>query len=272
MARSIQALDCPDCGKTVVRRSAMQKYCETCSAARHVETKRRSRLKRGRPKETEEQRQRRVEKQHLDRDHQLARGRKISAAHSTKMIGWMGGNEPSLHSVFRFKFPFAYCMSKNGIWSNAAGGSHVFVRRKARDARSKLTAMIANAVASHRIYQGKVWIDLFVQKPDHRGDAVNVIDLVCDALKDGIGVDDKWFSIRRVDWEIAKVDPHVFVGFGQEITEDHRICSYCGRALPISTGFPADSQKSVRRECLDCRSSERTEALVSDLRGNHHAP
>lgn len=271
MARQIKVLDCQDCGKTVVRRGASQKYCDVCSAARHIETKRRSRIKCGRGEETEEQRRRRIDNQRLDRNHLLSRGREISAANSTKMLDWIVDNDPALHSVFRFKFPFAYCMSKNGIWSNAAGGTHVFMRKEARTARSRLTAIVANAVAGSRIFQGKVWIDLFVQKPDHRGDAVNVVDLVCDALKDGIGVDDRWFSIRRVDWEIVKADPHVFVGFGQEITEDHRICSCCGRALPISTGFPAGTAKSIRRECLDCRNKDRAEALISELRGERHA-
>ena len=48
----------------------------------------------------------------------------------------------------------------------------------------------------------KIWLSILVEKPHHRGDAVNVVDVLCDGLKKGIDVDDKWFSISKLDWTI----------------------------------------------------------------------
>lgn len=104
----------------------------------------------------------------------------------------------------------------------------------------------------------KVWIDILVQKPDHRGDAVNVIDLVCDALKDALPVDDRWFCIRRLDWEIAKENPRLFIGIGQASDQDCQICSYCGQIKELEAFNRSRSRPlGVGRECKDCRRAGR---------------
>jgi hypothetical protein len=96
-------------------------------------------------------------------------------------------------------------------------------------------------------YRGKVWLDILVQKPNNRGDAVNLLDSICDVVKEAIGIDDRYFSIRRLDWEIVKKDPLIYIGIGQEISEHHFCCTYCGRMVP-------ESEKSAhKRTCKNCR-------------------
>lgn len=113
--------------------------------------------------------------------------------------------------------------------------------------------MVRDTVADIEVKQNKLWIDMFVQKPTHRGDAANFVDMVCDAVKDGIGLDDRWFSIREVDWEIVKKDPKLFIGFGQREDFDVRICSSCGRPLtPDNFQKASGLPLGVGRNCRDC--------------------
>lgn len=107
-------------------------------------------------------------------------------------------------------------------------------------------------------FDGKVWIDIFVEKPNGRSDAINVVDLVCDAVKVAIDVDDRWFAIRRLDWSIVKIDPRMIVKVSQSVSEHHRACSYCGRILPLTEfGKHASDRRGRGRECKACRSSLR---------------
>ena len=103
------------------------------------------------------------------------------------------------------------------------------------------------------VYRNKVWIDIFVQKPDHRGDAINFLDLIADAIKEAIGIDDRWFSIRRIDWQIVKEKPRIFIGIGQDEQDlfDAKICSYCGRILPEKCFGKS------KRECRECTSEKK---------------
>ena len=103
-------------------------------------------------------------------------------------------------------------------------------------------------------YQNKIWLDILVQKPDHRGDAVNVVDLVCDGIKRGIGVDDRWFCIRRLDWQIEKHDPLLLIGIRQKATENCLVCPHCGAIKPFSEFNKAKhNPMGVGGECRDCR-------------------
>jgi hypothetical protein len=100
-----------------------------------------------------------------------------------------------------------------------------------------------------------VWIDLFLfKKPTQQIDAINVVDTVCDAIKIGIGVDDVWFSIRRLDWSVVRDNPIMWIGIGQDTNIEHRICSTCKRYLEIGE-FPINSGRrgGVNQYCNDCR-------------------
>lgn len=156
----------------------------------------------------------------------------------------------------RIRVPFSYALSKNAVWSMAQGGGHVFMRKKASQARSVVRDTLASALSESGIapVEAKVFIDIFVQKPNHKGDAINVIDSVCDGIKDALGVDDRWFSIRGLDWEVVKTDPMIIIGVGQEAREHHRVCSACGRIMPLDAfGKRSGMRLGSSRECLECR-------------------
>lgn len=191
---------------------------------------------------TKEQIARRIKKK---RSLQVERGIKINEM-QRENISWYSPPDPDW--LLRVAIPFSYEMSKNHIWALQSKG-HVYLRQESRAAREQLAWAIKKALLDHKqkIVQAKLWIDIFVQKPNHKGDAVNVVDLVCDAVKDATGLDDRWYCIRALDWQIVKENPQLFVGISQTDNEDQKVCSFCGRILPLSVF------KEGRRECPDCR-------------------
>ena len=232
---------CASCKALVEGAKPMQRYCEACSTEKHRQRKEEWDARHKKRSGT------RNPKRRADRDGHIARGAEI-ADQAARSIAWYADSEPSLHTLMRVAIPFDYSLSKNRLWSHAAAG-HVFMRREIKANKDAIASIIRAAAAQSnwRWCEGKVWLDLLVQKPNHRGDAVNVLDLLCDAAKIALGVDDRWFSIRRLDWEIKKTNPMLYLGIGQEITEPHRICSYCGQSKP-QTMF-----RTGRRECATCR-------------------
>lgn len=109
------------------------------------------------------------------------------------------------------------------------------------------------ALKGRRIAHRKTWVSFFVQKPNHKCDAINVVDTVCDALKKVMGLDDRWFSIGQVDWEIVREQGRIYIRVAQESDEDTLSCSHCGRVLTLDNFHKNRSGPLGRgRVCLDC--------------------
>ncbi len=233
------AMLCQRCNKEVLRRAPMQKYCEPCSEAQFA--------KRGGP--------RKAPSAQLSRE--IKRGLAISKAHSRTSPQ----AEPFIPDdgwAVRFKFPFSPASSKNNVWSLARGSGHVFKRKQSREYQDAVAHKVRSVIRGQKIYQNKIWIDIFVQKPNHKSDAINVVDVICDGLKIGLGVDDRWFCIRQVDWEIAKNDPQIFVGIYQRDAFDAQPCSHCGRVMSLDKFGPNKSTKNgFHRICRDCRNARK---------------
>lgn len=244
---------CELCGKDAPRTGATQRYCPLCSQERDLVRKRR--WAHHHPRDgvrwlrEVEGRRRRTE---MSRE----AGRRINCRHR-RSVDWTIPDQPLLWQV-RIAVPFSYAASKNHIYALTLKKGHVALRRESRAMREHITAELKVALAGRRIAHNKVWIDMLVQKPNHKGDAVNVIDLVCDAVKDALPVDDRWFCIRRLDWEICKGDGRLIVGVGQDSDTDCQVCSYCGRIKPLMEFNLARNQPlGVGRECKECRQAGR---------------
>lgn len=178
--------------------------------------------------------------------------------------------EPDLVRIVRVTFPFSTTLSKNVMYGlrgrdkRAPNVNRIFLRADARERRRALS-MLIRAADPKPWPQRKTYIDILVQKPEHTSDAINVLDLVCDAVKDAIGIDDRWFSLRRLEWEIVKDKPMVFVGLGQDGVDQMKVCGRCGRILTLdhfrpkastSTSFsirPSGRCSSHGTYCLDCK-------------------
>lgn len=162
-----------------------------------------------------------------------------------------------------FKVPFTMAASKNHTWSLSKGGGHVFKRQQSRRFQDLVAVKAKEATRQFKVFQNKLWIDLFVQKPNNKCDAINVIDVVCDGLKIGLGIDDRWFCIKQVDWEIAKNDPQIFVRVYQKDAFDVNACSHCGRVLTLDNFKKKKTTTlGVDRVCRECRTGEGVTIIV----------
>lgn len=235
--RYAATVTCGLCGRTVPRTVVGQRYCNPCAARRGDPVKR----PRSHPDIAAANRS-------AGEKEAFARGEEISQA-ARRGLAWAVDLEPRLRREIGFALPYSGHYSKNGIFAFTKDAQHIALRKEAKSIKNAVAMSAKLSLRGERFFEGKVWIDILVQKPHHKSDAVNVVDLICDGLKVGIGVDDRWFSIRRLDWEIVKEHPMIYIGAGQDIVEDHRACSYCGQVRPHR------HFRSARRMCNDCHGS-----------------
>jgi len=242
-------LTCADCNARVTRNGPTQRYCRQCSERRDLQRKRI--WARNNPRSPEQAARHAGQRR---RNEELSKeAGAIASRAAASNIAWFDPKGPDLLWNLRVAVPFSYAASKNHIYTMRKTG-HVALRREAKAIRQAIVARLKQGLHCLRIAHNKVWIDILVQKPDHKGDAVNVVDLVCDAVKQAVGVDDRWFSIRRLDWEIAKDGPKLFVGIGQDTDVDCQVCSYCGEIKPFDEfGRRRNAKLGIGRECHECR-------------------
>jgi hypothetical protein len=234
---------CQLCGKEVKKNGAMQKYCEECSQKKDRERKQKWANAHPINRTKEEIQTIRENKTSV----LVSRGKAINEGVKHNVSHF---SEVDLQWFVKVSVPFSYAASKNHIWATNGYG-HIHRRKESVAMEEEIFFAFKRALVGRKIFQNKIWLDIFVQKPDHRGDAINVLDLVADALKKAIEIDDRWFSVRRIDWEVVKENPKLFIGIGQEDTWDAKLCSYCGRILPI------ENFGKSKRECRECTNARK---------------
>ncbi len=240
---------CEHCKKETPKRGAMQKFCVPCSEEADLIRKRL--WVRNHP--ADQQKTGEKSKASIARAHE--QGLRLSSEHA-QSIAW-DTSDPDLLWMVRFRIPFDYAISKNHIWSTTRKGV-IYLQEEHRNYRDNVITICSNALKAVPIVQNKIWLDILVQKPNHKGDAINVIDGLCDALKHAIGIDDRWFAIRRLDWEIVKENPFIYIGVGQADCTNSQVCSLCGRILPFTEFTKAKHNKNgIARTCPECRKVER---------------
>lgn len=69
--------------------------------------------------------------------------------------------------------------------------------------------LIKAEITKHNVkfLEKKVYIDVMIYKNGMHNDPINFLDGIADAVKLGIGTDDRYFS-GSWDWQIDKGDPH----------------------------------------------------------------
>jgi len=237
-------LQCELCKKTVLRKSPVQKYCEKCSQIKDIERKTNWAKKHAKSVA-------KTQKKHSgELRPYLLKARKERSVKETALT-WTTDekfkNNFDLH--FSFKIPFDQNLSKNALWRTGKFG-HTYLRKEARELKETIGEIIKNSKVKWRT--NKVYIKILVQKPDMRGDAINFIDTICDGIKLGLHLDDNWFSLAGVDWEICKDSPHVAIGLYQE-NKDVMYCSNCGLPQDFSNFNKSKHNKyGVYQPCKNC--------------------
>jgi len=246
-------LFCKNCHTIALRNGPGQIYCPKCSEQRDLERKRLW-VRNHPPSDAQK------ERNHIHsifRKEMAKEAGFISSTENASHIDWLDSESPDLIWLVRISVPFSYATSKNHIYTLRRNG-HIALRKESKNAKMGITHAIRTAVRNIRVANNKLWIDILVQKPNHKGDAINVIDLVCDAIKEAIPLDDRWYSIRRLDWEVVKSNPKLFIGIGQSSSIDCQVCSYCGQIKSLDSFNKNKLNKlGVGRECKECRQQGR---------------
>jgi Holliday junction resolvase RusA-like endonuclease len=227
---------CAHCDKLFVALWVRQKYCSPCQIIK------KSNLA-----------QQGIRRTEASKTLAYAAVAESSSVAKTRLPGAFVG--PDCEWTASFSVPYMNAASKNRRWAQMKGGRGIFVPSDVSSYSNLVAFKTKKALEGIKVYENKLWVSLFVQKPDHKSDAVNVVDTFCDAIKTVAGVDDRWFSLHLVDWEIKKVEPHIFVRIGQEDCFDARVCSHCGGVFPLDRFHKKNADRmGVGRECIECKS------------------
>lgn len=219
---------CEECGQSVP--GPRQRFCRDCS-------------------------KRRFYRSHFDYNRRPFEAGLIVNRQERTSISWpLELPPPDLIYLLRIAIPYDRIYSKNS--ANKIGGGRFYTNREVLAARDALMLLIRSSSADHSWKIRKTYIDILVQKPHHWGDAVNVIDTICDAVKQAIGVDDRWFSLRRVEWQITKENPRIYIGIGQEEGGDQFPCRACGSILDMIRFHNSyERGKKINAICCCCRAA-----------------
>jgi len=155
--------------------------------------------------------------------------------------------------------------SKNRMWLARGHGHARRLNPLARERRDRLADRLRRSIGRDvaptglvvPVRQNRLLLALHVAKADHRGDALNVLDLVADAVERATGLDDRWFELAGLTWEILPTEPTLTVVVGQTDVSDAVVCSACGLLLPPDAFRGAPSYQGV---CRPCRRLERERA------------
>lgn len=95
------------------------------------------------------------------------------------------------------------------------GHGHYYTSKEYSDAVSSLKDIVWGKSRGQKWKEEKIFVDIFLQKPQKRIDVANLVDSVCDAIKEGIGIDDCWFA-PRTDWEYEKgIESYIIITINQ---------------------------------------------------------
>lgn len=242
---------CQSCGVESYRGSKIAKFCLQCALNRIPANKLRCKEKNP-EKHTESIKKSATNK----RIEMVARGAAIAEMVKPR-IYWPADHEIDTYIQCRVKIKYNKNLSKNAAYGISRRG-FMYIKPDARQAMDDVKKALRPF--ANKFKKAKTWIDIFVEKPHNRGDAINFIDSICDAVKIAIGVDDKFFSIRKVDWKVNKQNPRIFIGISQESDEETFICIYCGRECKVS------AKSCYKNTCVQCSSQEEFEKYCEEYK------
>lgn len=153
--------------------------------------------------------------------------------------------------------------SKNRVWRKQRG--RIVRGSEGALVRSRLGGAVGAELARQRVTPARsvLWVRIHVAKPNHLGDAINVVDQVADAIEDATRLDDRWTELRGVTWSIEPARPRVIVELGQDQPWDLVACSSCGQLLrprafrPSALAGDSLPHQACCRRCHSARTKQR---------------
>lgn len=250
----IPAILCSGCGAPTPKLSPTQKWCSACAVKAHIKTRNVWR-KANTPREVVAARIKRRAQQITQQ------GREINDATMTHL----GDRDRELVPawIVRVAVPFDSKASKNALY-RMRGPGNIRLREEVKSYRDLIGYRVKEAMANQPVKHNKLWLDIFIQKDTNRCDAVNFVDTICDAIKRVIPLDDRWYAIQRLDWEIVKEKPRIIISLMQEEgVEDAKVCVSCGRIVPLTGFYKSRTERNgVSANCKACRERRTDGALA----------
>ncbi len=143
----------------------------------------------------------------------------------------------------RVELPFSVHLLKNH--------AHTLRRHLTTEARAARQGVV-DAVQAARVSgqrrrwpSRKTWLEIAAWKPSHHPDAINLLDGIADSVKVALGLDDRWFSVRRLDWGVDRLEPRVLLIVETDSWEDQVVCEGCG-------GITEERLMRSKRRCPGC--------------------
>lgn len=170
--------------------------------------------------------------------------------------------------------PFDWKWSKNRMWLAIAGS---YARRLAPHARARrddlaMLLRVQLAKSTYRVANNKLRFGIHVTMPDHRGDAINCLDLVADGIECATELNDRWFELASLTWSFDPTDPHLEVWIGQESDIDVQFCGgVCAELLTLEHFNKGRNQFGKCTVCRACQAAQRC-ARKADLEHRSKPP
>lgn len=126
---------------------------------------------------------------------------------------WSSDQIPN--ELFTICLPTDFSASKNKMFHR--GNRRLGYTKEAKKFKDDVTLLCRAAMRDCREVEPKrkVWLSIHVEMSKHLGDAANFVEIIQDGVRDAIGVDDRYFSLWRLDWSIAKFQPNIYIGVAQ---------------------------------------------------------
>lgn len=109
--------------------------------------------------------------------------------------------------------------SKNRAWRHRRDG-RTYLSTAARRARELLAARLVLECRAADCPipwpARKTWLRLMVYRPDMRSDPLNVLDGFADGVAAGLGVNDRYFAVALLDWDVDEQRPRIQITVTQE--------------------------------------------------------
>lgn len=115
---------------------------------------------------------------------------------------------------------YSSALSKNARLAKSFRG-RIYIKPEAKAAEAVLHGELTQGLQGVKLYTNRIYLDLMIHKPRNTVDAINFLDAVADVLKKVIGVDDKWYSVKCIDWTLSKDDPKIVVKLYQPERRHH---------------------------------------------------
>jgi hypothetical protein len=114
---------------------------------------------------------------------------------------------------------YSSALSKNARLKRSFRG-RLYIAPAAKAAEKVLESELTTGLKGVKMYQNRIYLDIQVNKSRNTVDALNFVDAVADCLKRVIGVDDKWYGIKALDWTLNKTNPSIIIKLYQPERKD----------------------------------------------------